>query len=311
MTQMKSVDERTDMAGKNRFEMLIFIIGGQKFGINVFKVREIIEEPSLSDMPGANESVIGIAYIRNEAMAVIDTSYAIGMGKSVKKEASKSKRFLIITEYNQSSQALLIDGIANIVNLNWSNISPPPSIAGKDCFLTSVSEVNGEMVGVLDVERILSDINQDDDKSEKMIIDESIGTGNKIIIVDDSQVAIKQVIRCVTNLGFEHISFKNGKEALSHLKELAQSGVNPAHEYIMMITDIEMPIMDGYTLTAEVKKDPELKKLTVVLHSSLSGVFNNAMVNTVGGDHFLPKYDPKELQNLISEITGKTAELAA
>lgn len=309
MTQMKSVDERTDMAGKNRFEMLVFIIGGQKFGINVFKVREIIPEPELSSIPGADPAVMGIAYVRNEAIAVIDTSYSIGMGHSVKKEGAK--RFLIITEYNQSSQALLIDGLSNIVNLNWSNISAPPTSTGKDCFLTSVSEVEGEMVGVLDVERILSDINQDDDKSEKMIKDETIGHGNKIIIVDDSQIAIKQVIRCVSNLGFEHISFKNGQEALTHLKEQVESGVNPAHEYIMMITDIEMPVMDGYTLTAEVKKDPAIQNLTVVLHSSLSGVFNNAMVNTVGGDHFLPKYDPKELQNLISEITGKTDQLAA
>ncbi|NCO47121.1 MAG: response regulator, partial [Vibrio sp.] len=120
----------------------------------------------------------------------------------------------------------------------------------------------------------------------------------RILIADDSTVARKQVQRAVESIGFEVVAVKDGKEAYEKLIEMAAEG--PIYNQIsLVISDIEMPEMDGYTLTAEIRRNSDLKDLYVILHSSLSGVFNQAMVERVGANSFIAKFNPDELGNAV------------
>jgi len=309
---INTVDQRTKLAGNNSYELLTFTVAGQQFGINVFKVREIIEEQAVNESPGSHENVMGITFIRGESIAVIDTRSAIKMGKSTKiNPESKNKRKMIVTEYNQSTQALLVDDVSIIHHLKWDKTNEPPTAVGKNSYLTAVAEIDQKLVGILDVEKILSEIHQDDDQAEHMIEDATVGNSNRIIVVDDSDVARRQVMRCITKLGFEVDCFENGQKALDKLHELVSQNIRPSEHYALMISDIEMPFMDGYTLTAEVKGNADMRDLVVVMHSSLRGVFNEALTSRVGADHFLAKYEAKALQELVTDIAGKGQAEAA
>ncbi|MGE8348139.1 response regulator, partial [Pseudomonas helleri] len=121
----------------------------------------------------------------------------------------------------------------------------------------------------------------------------------RVLTVDDSSVARKQVARCLQSVGVEVVSLNDGRQALEYLRAMVDQGKDPAHEFLMMISDIEMPEMDGYTLTAEIRNDPRMKDLHIILHTSLSGVFNQAMVKKVGADDFLAKFRPDDLASRV------------
>jgi two-component system chemotaxis response regulator CheV len=122
-----------------------------------------------------------------------------------------------------------------------------------------------------------------------------------VLIVDDSSVARKQVTRCLQSVGVEVTALNDGRQALEFLRKLADEGKRPEDEFIMLISDIEMPEMDGYTLTAEIRADSRMQKLHILLHTSLSGVFNQAMVKKVGADDFLAKFRPDDLASRVIE----------
>ena len=165
-------------------------------------------------------------------------------------------------------------------------------------YLTAVTRVDDQMVEIVDVVKVLAEVIAQQDPVPQQAADAQQMTeaaACKILIVDDSSVARKQIIRCVEALGMEVLALNDGRQALDWLKARAAEGVNVPQDLLMMISDIEMPEMDGYTLTAEVRNDPQLKDLHVMLHTSLSGVFNQAMVRKVGADDFLAKFSPDEL----------------
>jgi len=298
-TTMDSVDKRTKIAGENRLGILAFTVNNADYALNVFKIREIIPAQRLSKIPGANPNVLGLSSIRSEVLSVIDLQASMGLGKST---LGDDEGFFIVTEFNQHVQAMKVQSVKKIENICWSDVEQPPSKT-EEGYLTGITLIENRLVGLVDVEKILTEIhgNQAVDDA-KVIKDSSVGDSRKIMIVDDSLVARRQVERCVIGLGFIPSTHENGKKALQHLNELVGKGIAPANEYVMMITDIEMPQMDGYTLTSEVKNSPALSALKVVMHSSLSGVFNEALTASVGADHFLSKYDPEVLQGLIKKV---------
>ncbi|GLP95657.1 chemotaxis protein [Paraferrimonas sedimenticola] len=289
------VDQRTSLAGKNRFEMLVFKVNQQTFGINVFKVREIVRLTEVRRAPHMHPHLLGLASIRGEALPVINTHKAIGMGDS-----QSEQPMLIVTEFNQRALAFLVDSVQHTVTLDWNECEPPPTRYQQSGLLTAYANVEGSKVGILDVEKILSVI--DGERRNRPKVDANqVQRDDKILVVDDSRIARRQVTRTVESLGFKAIEFANGKEALLHLQQLVADGLEVQQQYALMITDIEMPVMDGYTLTSKVKSTQELRELTVVMHSSLSGVFNTAMTQKVGADFFLAKFDAEALQDLIKE----------
>jgi two-component system chemotaxis response regulator CheV len=291
--------------GQNRLELLLFRLNSrQRFGINVFKVREVLQCPKLTRMPKLNSLVRGVAHIRGKTISVIDLSMATG-GKRIE---NVENSFIIISEYNRSVQGFLVGSVERIVNTNWDAILPPPQGTGDASYLTAVTEIEDELIEILDVEKILNEISPlSTDVSDAVKENLStVGNENKIIfIADDSSVARNQVKKALMNIGLEIEMAKNGKEALDRLKELAAETGNINDKVALLVSDIEMPEMDGYTLTAEIRNDPTLAKLKVVLHTSLSGVFNQAMVAKVGADDFLAKFQPDELATSVQQWLEK------
>lgn len=299
---LESVNKRTQLVGQNRLELLLFKLNGrQRFGINVFKVKEVLQCPPLTALPKLNSFVKGVAHIRGTTVSVIDLSAATG-GKPID---DVKDCFIIISEYNRSVQGFLVKSVERIINMNWESIMPPPEGAGRYSYLTAVTEIEGELVEILDVEKILDEISPvKTDISQE--IDESLTIDREqhyhIMVIDDSSVARKQIIRALSSLNLQIDTAKDGREALDKLKSIASEMDNVADEIPLIISDIEMPEMDGYTLTAEIRDDPKLKHIKVVLHTSLSGVFNQAMVQKVGANDFIAKFNPDELHRQLTSI---------
>jgi len=298
---LDAVDQRTQLVGQNRLELLLFRLNGsQMYGINVFKVREVLQCPKLTELPKRNPVVRGIAHIRGGTISVMDMALAMGSAPL----ENVDDCFVIISEYNMAVQGFLVEGVERIVNLNWKDVHPPPRGTGKNNYLTAVTEVDNKIVEIIDVEKILAEVSPMNEMIGEGIIQEdkvatTIQQELSVLIADDSSVARKQIKRCVEKLGINTHVVNDGKQALDHLNALVEEGIDPTDRYVLLISDIEMPEMDGYTLTASIRDNPRLSSLYVVLHTSLSGIFNQAMVEKVGANDFLAKFKPDELATLV------------
>lgn len=300
---LDTVDMRTQLAGRNRLELLMFRLGGrQLYGINVFKVQEVIQCPVLNNLPQSHPVIKGVAHLRGKTISVIDLRMAIKHRALPDSEES----FVIITEYNRNTQGFLVNSVDRIININWSEIMPPPKSSGKDSYLTAVTQVGDEMVEIIDVEKVFSEIMGVDEELNAEIIDngeeENPYQGMHILVVDDSSVARNQIKRLLDKVGIECTVANDGQEALDILKDWAKESGPVEKKINLVISDIEMPRMDGYTLTTEIRNDPNLANLYVLLHTSLSGIFNKSMVEKVGANNFVPKFNPDDLAETILEI---------
>lgn len=300
---LENVDQRTRLAGHNRLELLLFRMGGrQRYGINVFKVREVVECPPLRRLPTAHPAIRGVATIRGRTIPVINLGKVLGM--PFREEAAQ---FVVITEFNRSVQGFLVSTVDRIVNMNWNEILSPPAGAGKGNFLTAVTQIDDELVEILDVERVLAEVLPVSlDVSPAVVAATAAPAAQPaarlpVLCVDDSSTARKMIARTLDQVGVEYFMATNGREALDQLKQWAAGG-DVRQRIAMVVSDIEMPVMDGYTLTTEIKRDPALKDLYVLLHSSLSGVFNDAMVKKVGAERFLAKFNSDDFAKLVLEI---------
>jgi two-component system chemotaxis response regulator CheV len=292
---MDSVNQRTQLVGQNRLELLLFRLDGkQLYGINVFKVKEVLQCPKLTIMPKSNPIVRGVASIRGGTIPIMDLAMATGSAGMI----SLANSFVIITEYNTKVQGFLVHSVERIVNMNWEEIHPPPKGTGRDHYLTAVTRVDNQLVEIIDVEKILAEVAPISEDVSLGVIDDEVhhkAISLRVLTVDDSSVARKQVSRCLETVGVEVTALNDGRQALDYLRKLVDEGKKPEEEFLMMISDIEMPEMDGYTLTAAIRSDPRMQKLHITLHTSLSGVFNQAMVKKVGADDFLAKFRPDDL----------------
>ncbi|MBL3599085.1 MAG: chemotaxis protein CheV [gamma proteobacterium endosymbiont of Lamellibrachia anaximandri] len=295
---LDGVDLRTQMAGQNRLEMLVFRLGGrQRFGINVFKVKEVVHCPPLTEVPGANPVIRGVASLRGANIPVMDLSHAIGgpmMG-------DPKEYFVIMTEYNRRQLGFLVGSVDRIVNMNWEDILPPPKGLGRGSYMTAVTRVDDELVEILDVEKVLSEVLKIGEEASGEVETSGFDLQKQILVVDDSVVARKQIKRVLDQIGIECVLKNDGREALQQLQLWSGEAGEITDRLAMVISDIEMPKMDGYALVTAIRQDPKLAALHVVLHSSLSGVFNESMVQRVGADHFLAKFVPDELMAMVGE----------
>lgn len=295
------VDAKTDYVGQNRVELLLFRLSGdQVYGINVFKVKEVLRCPKLATIPNGSAVLKGIAHLRGEAIPVIDMAAATGFGALENIE----ERYIIITEYNSQVQGFLVHSVERIINTTWDKIKAPDAVLAKDSYLTAMTEDNGRLVEIIDVERILSELDYTKNDVSEALLQEALNAnvkGQKVLIVDDSSVARKQMERALESMGMETTTLNNGREALDLLKKMAAAGIRPSDHFLLIVTDIEMPILDGYTLTAEIKSDPMLQDMFVLMHSSLSGAFNEAMAMKVGADKLVAKFKPDSLAEAVME----------
>lgn len=296
---LESVDQRTQLAGRNRLELLLFRLGGkQRFGINVFKVREVLPCPVLTRLPKSHPVVSGVVHVRGRTLPVLDLSLAIGTGALDETQP----RFVVVAEYNRSVQGFLVRTVDRIVNLRWEDVRPPPAGAGEESFVTAVTQVDDDLVEIIDVERVLTDV-VGAPASVSVPIEAQPGDTARsqahVLVVDDSSVARRQIRRTLDQIGVECTVADNGRLALEVLRQWAESQDPRLARTVMVVSDIEMPEMDGYTLTTELRRDSRLRHLYVLLHTSMSGVFNSAMVEKVGANRFLAKFQPDELADAV------------
>ncbi len=299
---IENIERRTGMVGQNRMEMLLFRLPNRKqlYGMNVFKILEILPCPHLTAMPKLHKSVIGVLNHRGTTSSVIDMSLAMEGPKT----DDYKKHLLVMSEYNNSVQGFIVSKVERIVDYGWDKIMTPPSGLGNKAYLTAVTEYQGELVEIIDVEKIFSEITPyeeivDENSQEfKDHIRSMLKSPNaKIVVADDSKVAIKQTGDTVKTLGIDVLEASNGLEAFNIIKSYANQG--KLDEIELLISDVEMPQLDGYSLSAALRKDPILKDVYVILHTSLSGVFNESMLHRSGANTCVAKFDTKKLSATI------------
>ena len=305
---LDGVDMRTQLAGHNRMELLLFRLGPrQRFGINVFKVKEVIQCPALTQVPQSHPVVRGIANMRGKTITIMDLSMATG-GPPL---GDYQDKFVIITEYNRKVQGFLVDSVDRIVNRNWEEILPPPKGASQGSYMTAVARVDDELVEIIDVEKVLNEVVGGGEEVSDGIIEAGMSDLQQhVLVADDSSVARKQVARVLEQIGVEYTLCTDGRNALDLLKTWAEEGKDLDAWLAMVISDIEMPKMDGYSLTKAIRDTPELAHLHVILHTSLSGMFNNQMIQQVGANDFLPKWEPDTLAMIVQEQLKRHARQA-
>jgi two-component system chemotaxis response regulator CheV len=284
----------------DRLELLLFSVGTvQPFGINVLKVKEVIGCPRLTQVPQSHHSVKGVAHLRGEPLTVIDLASAIGRGSYTHDDSCEGS--VIITEFNRTMQGFLVRQVDRIVVCDWSNVLPPPRGSGASSYITGVTDIDGILVQILDVEKVLGEVVHVDPMmfESAAVADGAELQGRRVMVVDDSSLARSQTMQTLSALGLECVMARDGVEALQMLNEL--NGPESEWPVEMVISDIEMPEMDGYTLTAEIRNSPSMSNLHVLLHTSLNGAINAERAQKAGANSVLTKFVPEELANAVRE----------
>ncbi len=303
----KEIDERTNLTASNKFELLLFRLGstsgdgpGELFGINVFKIREIVPMVTITTAAGTKAPMLGMVNIRGQVISVIDLPAVTGC------KPKTGLNILLITEYARHTQAFAVESVEEIVRLDWSQVLSAEASAGGD-LVTSIarldSDVDGSrLVQVLDVEQILnmtSPVKQTLDNGHDGALKSLIKPGAIVLAADDSKVARALIEDGLTTLGVPYVMTKSGKEAWEKLQALGaeaqHEGKQIADKVALMLTDLEMPEMDGFTLTRNIKADQRYKGIPVVIHSSLSGSANEDHVRSVGANGYVAKFAIDEL----------------
>lgn len=310
---LKNIDARTKLAGTNKLEILLFTLGtdrrsGRKetFGINVFKVREVMRVPEITRAPEMPAAVEGMVSLRGALVPVVDLVKYAGV------ESERKPEIMIVTEYNGHTQGFLVEGVDTILRLDWAAMRVPPDMLNAQMggLITAVTELaDGRLVMMLDVEKVLSETGHfDDDTIAYSSIKPLEHHDRTIFFCDDSTIARKQIARTLDVLNIRYMSANNGKQAWDELQKIAaqaEAGRMHVSDMIQLIlTDVEMPEMDGYVLTKHIKSDPRFAGIPVIMHSSLSSMGNQQLGRSVGVDEYVPKFEPQKLAEILTRLLG-------
>jgi len=315
---LKNIDARTRLAGTNKLEILLFSLGvdnrngrRETFGINVFKVREVMRTPTITSAPDMPSSVKGMVSLRGILVPVVDLAEYIGMAPDSPRD------IMIVTEYNGHTQGFLVEAVDTILRLDWSQMRVPPDMltANLGGLVTAVTELqDGRLVMMLDVERVLAETSRQDDQYLFSSIEPVPQENLTILFADDSSVARSQIQRTLDALNVKHISAINGRvawEELQKIADYAEASRRKVKDLIQLVlTDVEMPEMDGYILTKNIKSDPRFAGIPVIMHSSLSSMSNQALGKSVGVDEYVPKFEPQRLAQTITRLLLRPGTLA-
>ncbi len=316
---LKSIDARTKLAGTNKLELLLFTLGKdsrtgrvETFGINVFKVREVMRTPAITAAPEMPDSVEGMVSLRGVLVPVVD------LGQFAHISPEQARDIMIVTEYNGHTQGFLVHAVDTILRLDWRQMKVPPEmlVARMGGMVTAVTELDdGRLVMLLDVERVLSETTHFDDDFLFMGI-KPIGRDDvTVVFADDSFVARRQLQHTLELMKVNYVSTINGKQAWEELQKLAayaEAAGRPVKEMVqLVIADVEMPETDGYMLTKLIKGDARFMGIPVIMHSSLSGNSNTKLGQSVGVDEYISKFEPKHLATTITRLLQKSASAAA
>jgi len=307
---LRQIDARTKLAGTNKLEILLFSLGtdtasGRReiYGINVFKVREVMRTPDITRPPKLPVAIEGMVNLRGTLVPVIDLAKYVGIS------VRSHPKIMIVTEYIGHTQGFLVEAVDTILRLDWASMRMPPEMLVKQTggFVTAVTELaDGRLAMMLDVERVLSETTQYDDAFLFRGIQPLAGADRTVLFADDSSVARKQIERTLDALHLRHVGTINGKEAWGELERIASSAESSqrrASDLVhAVLTDIEMPEMDGFMLTKRIKSDARFADIPVIMHSSLSGDQNRQLGRSVGVDEYVSKFEPQELARALSRL---------
>lgn len=291
---LNKIDSRTKLAGSNAFEILCFnSVKDEIYGLNVFKVREVIHIPTINSIPGAQKGVIGMSSIRGDIVPIIDLN--IIFNNTPTEDAS----LLILTEFSGSTQALLAKSVDTIRRIDWDKVIPASSIIGEsDIPLTSIIKLEDDtLISIIDVEQIISKINGGIPTIEK--VDKQLqGT---IFFADDSFVARKHLSEIFDKFGVAYKSASNGEDAWNALQSLISDGAELKTKIDIVMTDIEMPKMDGYVLTQKIKSHALMQGIPVIMYSSLTNDTNERRGREVGADGYISKFQADEIAGVLTK----------
>lgn len=307
---LKNIDARTRLAGTNKLEILLFSLGNdlrtgrtETFGINVFKVREVMRTPQITAAPDMPSAVKGMVSLRGVLVPVVDLSEFIGM------QVETPREIMIVTEYNGHTQGFLVESVDTILRLDWAKMRVPPEMltANMGGLVTAVTELaDGRLVMLLDVERILSETAKYEDEMVYSQIQPLGRQDLSIVYADDSSVARGQIERTLNALGIRGVMAMNGLQAWQELLKIANyadATGRPVKELVQLVlTDVEMPEMDGYILTKNIKSDSRFAGIPVVMHSSLSSTSNQQLGRSVGVDEYVSKFEAQRLAETLSRL---------
>ena len=307
---LRSVDARTRLAGANKLEILLFTLAGcgdsagdALFGINVFKVREVMRIPPVTRAPDMAPAIDGMVSLRGTLIPIVDLAQYL--------DGSQGARdgVMIVTEFNGQTQGFRVAAVRSILRLDWKMMKVPPRMMTSRTagLVTAVTELgDGRLVMMLDVERILADTIG----APAEIVYRSIrplgGRGRTVLYADDSALARTQIAATLEAMAVRAIEARNGCEAwraLEHIAAHAATDGKPASEYVdAVLTDVEMPEMDGYMLTRKIKADARLAGIPIIMHSSLSGHSNQQLGTSVGVDDYVSKFEPARLAATLARV---------
>ncbi len=311
-TALNEIDERANLTSNNKFELLLFKLGEapgaghrELFGINVFKVREILVMPTITTIANSPDNVMGVADIRGEIITVIDLPKVVGCNPK------NGLQILLVTEYSRSTQAFAVEEVNEIVRLEWSQVMSAEGSGGN--LITSMARLDGDkedsrLVQVLDVEQVLRDVipSSADTGSEKVSSKIELPVGTIILAADDSPLARSMIENGLNAQGIPFVMVKTGLEAWNKIQSMSDAAVAEGKtiqdKVAMVLTDLEMPEMDGFTLTRNIKSDDRFKSIPVVIHSSLTGQTNEDHVKSVGADAYVAKFVAEELAATIRKV---------
>jgi len=286
--------------GTNELEILEFVISGNSYGINVAKINELMQAQTVQDMPLSHPCVEGVFQPRSEVYTIIDLAKYLGLGVS----DSPEKDIFIITSFNKMNIAFHVHAVEGIFRISWQDIEKPDSIiyGGQEGVVTGIAKVNNKIISILDFEKITFDISPetgidlDTVKTYEGLDRENI----PIVVAEDSALLRKMLTEALHTSGYYNITIlNNGEEAWDHISALKESGGDILSKSSCLITDIEMPKMDGHRLTKLVKSDPVLKDIPVIIFSSLIDVNMQKKGIEVGADAQLSK---PEIANLVGVV---------
>lgn len=284
------IDARTNLAGTNKMEILLFNLGSEeKFGINVFKVKEVSHAGKITRTPNMPGGVDGIVSLRGHVMPVLNLAKFMGIKEQMPHQT------MMVAEYNTHILGFLVKEVDRIIRVDWDKVRPTEGmLSDKGALITAITNLeDGSLVSILDVEQILSDA-----FGEAIVGNvERVESGHELCVffADDSMVARRKIAEVLDKMGVKHIQANNGQEAWDRLRTMADAaqhtGQDMRDQMQVILTDAEMPAMDGYVLTQNIKNDKRFEGIPVVMHSSLSSDANRAMGKRVGVDYYVPKFD--------------------
>ncbi len=295
------IDARTNLAGTNKMEILLFSLGtDEKFGINVFKVKEVSQAGKITRTPNMPYGVNGIVSLRGHVMPVLNLAEFMSIVPATKHKT------MMVAEYNTHILGFLVESVDRIIRVDWDKVRPADGmLSDRGALITAITELeDGSLVSLLDVEQILSNAFGEAIVGEV----EPLKDGHQVCVffADDSMVARRKISEVLDKMGVKHIQVNSGREAWNRLKTMAdaaQSGGTKLRDQIQVIlTDAEMPEMDGYVLTQYIKADKRFDGIPVVMHSSLSSDANQAMGRRVGVDYYVPKFDSMILSTTLRPL---------